>query len=690
MELFQHIFRTAFICFILTTPCHSQYPPPPFPDYYPEFNRFESAKKLGAFVEKDSTFFRLFAPRATKVLLELYTRHDSEISNTYHMQKDEQGVWEFQLPGDQSGLYYAYRVHGPEGPGEMFDSTIVITDPYARAVTTQNNYHHNAKGIIWNQSFDWENDTWMTYPVEDLIIYEMHVRDMTAHPTSGVAQRGTYSGLCETGKRGGLDYLKSLGINAVELLPCHEFANIEPPYNDSTTTIRNTWNPYARNHWGYMTSYFFAPESYYATDGSMEPDAYSGIRGRQVNELKAMIKTLHQNGIAVILDVVYNHVSQYDYNPLKYIDKKYYFRLDSTDQFLSYSGCGNDLMTERPMARRLILESVRYWMTEYHVDGFRFDLATLIDRQTCQRILAEARAINPNVYIIAEPWGGGYDPMGFADIGWAAWNDKFRNAVKGQNPFDNPGFIFGKWERENSQLSIRRYPTGTLRNDGGLFRHAWQSINYLASHDDYTLGDFIRIGTGEVDPHQRRYLFEPIIRLTPGQLRLHKLGAIFLLTSQGPVMIHAGQEFARSKCIAFTADPDTNQGRIDHNSYNKDNETNYINYDHITWNRSLVDYYRGLIALRNQYSLFRKVTKKQLSFLDMNHEFGLGYHIRANRDEAIVLLNAHPHRSVSATLPDGSWTLLVDAVQAGLLPIRADVKGNIVVPPSSGMVLIKE
>ncbi|MDZ7342429.1 MAG: alpha-amylase family glycosyl hydrolase, partial [candidate division KSB1 bacterium] len=322
-----------------------------YPDFYPELNRFYSSKPLGATMAAGNTIFRLFAPNATGVTLVTFATHDSPTGKEFPMQKDPDGVWEYSLPGEQYGLYYGYRIHGRNDRASMFDPKVIVADPYARAVVTRNDYQHAARSLIVSDAYDWEGDTWMNTPIQDLIIYEMHVRDMTIHPSAGVEHAGTYLGLCETGRIGGLDYLLDLGINAVELLPCQEFANIEPPYNDSSAAKINSWNPYARNHWGYMTSYFFAPESYYATDGNLAPGGYCGIQGRQVTEFKDMVKALHRKGIAVIMDVVYNHVSDYDLNPFKYIDKKYYFRLDSVGRFLSYSGCGNDFMTERPMVR---------------------------------------------------------------------------------------------------------------------------------------------------------------------------------------------------------------------------------------------------------------------------------------------------------------------------------------------------
>ncbi len=654
---------------------------------YPELDPYYSEKNMGYLVENGNTIFRLFAPRATEVKLVLFESYEAIQGAEYTMTKDEQGVWEYRTSGELYGQCYGYRVDGPKVKGEMFDPSIIIADPYSRAVITQNNYHHPAKSLIIDSSYDWVGDTWMKTPMEDLIIYEMHIRDMTAHLSSGVSYRGTYRGMTEKNQRGGLSYLLDLGINAVELLPVQEFGNIEVPYRDKTVPVYNSWNPYERNHWGYMTSYFFAPESYYASDGTMEKDQYNGIHGRQVSEFKDMIKELHRHGIAVIMDVVYNHVSQYDLNAFKHIDKKYYFRLDENDQFLSKSGCGNDFKTERSMSRRLILESIRYWMTEYHIDGFRFDLANLIDKETCDSILVMAQKINPNVYLIAEPWGDGYNPYGFSKRGWAAWNDKFRNAVKGQNPHDNLGFIFGQWEGDKRPKAMKRYVLGSIVAEGGQFQKVKHSINYLESHDDHTLGDFIRIGTGEVDEKARITNMKEHATLTEHQQKLNQLAALFLFTSQGPVMIHEGQEYARSKVIAKTKIPNERWGKMDHNSYEKDDETNHLNYEHKEWNNNLYLFYKGLIALRKAHSAFRRSKPEDIHFLECKNPFGVGFGLRSeDKTEFIVLLNGHSSESAQFKLPDGHWNIVVDEYHSGTEILRPGVYGAVNIPPATGMV----
>jgi pullulanase/glycogen debranching enzyme len=651
-----------------------------------------SEKPLGYQIENNRITFRVFSPRARWIRLLLYQHHADEEGEEYVMEHDKDGVWEFSAGLNWQNKYYGYRIWGPPGHGEMFDSTVVVADPYSPAVVSQNHYRHIAKTIILPESdFNWEEDNWQKTDWRDLIIYEMHVRDLTAHHSSEltVKDRGTYTGLIKSEQKGGLPYIQSLGVNAVELLPSQDFGNIEIPYLDQSAPVLNTWSPYARNHWGYMTSYFFAPESYYSSGGTMEAGAYNGADGRQVREFKEMVKAFHRDGKAVLMDVVYNHVSQYDYQPLKYIDKFYYFRLNEDCSFTSVSGCGNDLKTERPMARRLILDSVIHWMKEYHIDGFRFDLAKLIDWKTIEAIRDAARRVNPHVILIAEPWVPGYDPDGFSDRGWAAWNDQIRNGVKGQNPHDDLGFIFGAWQGNNNSLALKRFVMGSLREFGGQFVDMGHSVNYLESHDDHTLGDFIRIGLEEVEENQPIEDSDLHAKLTAKQMKLNKLAALFLLTSQGPSMIHQGQEFARSKVIAQTEVPDTNAGKIDHNSYNKDNETNWLNFQHAETNADLLYYYRGLIRMRQAHPAFRRAEKENISFIDQPDSLFISYNIDYKNRTYYVMMNGNSEIDHYFDLPAGSWWILADAKTADAKSFRMVEIPSIMVPASSGLVVYR-
>lgn len=688
-----------FLALLALTNCS----PNPTMKRLPSLDSLYSDKPLGCFVENGKTTFRVFAPRATEVKLVIFDKAEDETGKEFPMKRDADGIWEHTEQGELYGKFYGYKANGADGRGEMWNPNIVVADPYSKAVATKNTYRHEAKTLILDTRYDWEGDTWVIPKNHnELIIYEAHVRDLTAHASSEVDKKGTYLGLIETGKTGGLDYLKSLGINAIELLPIHKFGTIEIPYLDSSVLRYgypiNTWNPYARNHWGYMTSYFFAPETYYATDGTLDPARMNGTDGRAVREFKDMVKALHKENIPVILDVVYNHVAQYDHNCFKYLDKFYYFRTDSAGNFLSLSGCGNDFKTERPMVRRLIVESIKYWMTEYHIDGFRFDLAAMIDFETAKAIYKEAKAINPNVILIAEAWGGGeYEPDLFSDIGWASWNDQIRNGVKGQNPENGLGFIFGKFQGRNNVRSLRSFVTGTLREDGGLFRQKEHSINYLESHDDHTLGDFIRLGLRECSPDEVIVNVDKHAQLSPKQLALNKLAALFLFTAQGPVMIHEGQEFARSKVIAQTDVPDKHIGRIDHNSYEKDNETNYINYAHAKLNAELVDYYKGLIALRKANPILSSAPKSAVQFIDAKDTLVVAFKLdkqaynanaeKKSEHDFLVVMNGHARKSVDFLLPDGEWQIIANDKKVSPLETMGTVRGRISLPASSGFIL---
>jgi pullulanase/glycogen debranching enzyme len=655
------------------------------------YDSLYSDKRLGSFVEQGKTFFSLFAPRAVSVTLVTFTKAEDKTGKEYKMQRDENGVWETSLNGELFGLFYGYKI---KHPGKKTDDTVLCVDPYAKAVATYNTYWSPRKSIVVKEnSFNWDGDTWIQKDWRDLVIYEMHVRDMTAHPSSEVKEAGTYNGLVEKNTHGGINYIKNLGVNAVELLPSQEFANIEVPYKDSSNGKFNNWNPYERNHWGYMTAAYFAPSAYYSeySPDGIKWNTWQGTSGKQVTDFKNMVKEFHKEGIAVIMDVVYNHLSEYEIANLKQIDKEYYFRLDEKGNFIDQSGTANDLKTENPMVRRMIVESVLYWMKEYHIDGFRFDLGKLIDWQTVEEVIKEAKKVNPSVVIVCEPWGGGYDPAGFSLRGWGSWNDQIRNGVKGENPINGLGWIFGKWFGNNNPNRIKSYVNGTLVRDSlGIFQKKEHAVNYVESHDGYTLGDFIRIGLGDVKPDEVIKDIDKNADLTPRQLKLNKLAALFLLTSQGIIMIHEGQEYARSKVIAGNGrHPDPHKGMIDHNSYEKDDETNFINYNHAFSNADLLDYYRGLISLRDKYEAFRRADYSDIKFFDApDNAFAFGYTIKYGNDEFTVLFNANPDDYQEMPLPEGQWEILVDQNEAGIQPVW-NVKEKVVLEPSSGLVLKK-
>ncbi len=658
-------------------------------------NELQSAKPMGLTFTDTQAVFRVFAPHATRVALVLFQDYTTKTGHAIPLRRAGDGVWEVSLKTPLDWRFYGYRLDGPKINANMYDPTVVVADPYSKAVVRYNHYTYPAKTIIMNDKpYDWQGDTWIRRPWEDYIIQEAHLKDLTADRTAECANPGTYKGLVQENQQGGIHFIKSMGYNAVEFLPLQEFGYLEVDYKNPRAPVFNDWNPYAKNHWGYMTSFFFAPSSRYASDGSETEGEYTGTGGKAVTEMKDMVKVLHENGIAVIMDVVYNHVSQYDANPLKYIDKQVYFRLDKNGDFRSRSWCGNDFRSESPMARRLIVESVLYWMQAYHIDGFRFDLAAMLDMETVRAITRAARLVNPDVILIAEPWGGGgYNPGELAEAGWASWNDDFRNAIKGRNP--NPanhdtGFIFGNlWDNHDLKF-YQALMSGYTKDQGGHYVDPSQNVNYLAAHDDNTLGDFIRLGLGDVGLEQKVQR-QAVAELTRRQIRINKLAAVALLTAQGPVMVHEGQSWGRAKVIAPTAADDPQAGQLDHNSYAKDNETNWLNWSEANVNHELVDYYRGLIAIRKAYAPLRNATRGIRQFLPVKNDRCLAFMISDEKQNpsVVVILNGHLQQSAEVALPEGKWSVLADAKRATPEPLGT-VSGKAVVPPQSGQILTRQ
>lgn len=652
---------------------------------------------LGFTILKDGIVFRLFAPKADHVELNIY--HDYEhISSdmAFEMVGSDKGIWNFFYPGlDIIDYWYAYKLNAELESPYFLQTNRPIADPWSKHVTSRNHYLGYAKTKIEKDvDFDWEDDSFVApEDPRDLIIYETHIKDMVAHSSARTYVQGIYNdfGQAETG---GLNHLKKMGVNAVEFLPMQKFAYFEPPFEEQIEdgTV-NSWNHYSRNYWGYMTSFFLAPETIYASDGSLAPEAVIGRSQKASTELKSLVKKLHAENISVIMDVVYNHASQYDLNPLKYTAKDHYFRLDDVGHFLNDSWTGNDINTSAEYSRSLIVESIKHWMTEYHIDGFRFDLAGIIDWETVDLIRHEAKKINPDVILIAEPWGGEYKPNGFSDHGWISWNDRIRNGLKGYDPIHNKGFIFGTWSHGSTRFAMENFFRGTLENsDHGLFNTSEHSLNYIESHDGYTLGDFIRIA---LNPTNKDKVFKKksaVTKLSEKETAIAKLAALSLFVSQGVTMIHAGQEWGRAKMIQDPEGNDPNSGKLDHDSYNKDNETNWLNFNEITNNKSLFIYYQALIELRKQSPALRKAKPEEIIFKvyqdPLHFTFSIDGTSTKDKYDYFISLNGNNKLSHEITLPKGTWEIVANAEKCnpdGLLSIQ-DVY---TLPASSGIVLRK-
>ena len=586
----------------------------------PRTSRNTTASMLGAHVANGKTYFSVYSPDATEVKLHLFKTATAKQGVTHAMKKAENGIWSVALPGSLYGTYYAYTTDGPKTPGFLFDPERFLSDPYAFA-----NVDHDGKSIVVDRSFKWTDQGFKPPASKDAIIYEMHVKDFTAHKSSNVTgpHKGGYLGMLH-GRDSNivLGHLRQLGVNVIELMPIHEFDN-----NFAGVT----------NHWGYMTSHFFAPECSFAT----------GKSGQAVKELKTLINGLHKEGFAVILDVVFNHTAEGDHRGLalnfKGFDNPGYYRLmDNRKFYWNGTGCGNEMRTENPMTGKMILDSLKYWMKEYHVDGFRFDLGTIIDKKTMQRIIDE---LPESTILTAEPWAADWQrnqwgKSDFRNTRLAKWNDDYREKMR--------AFVDGNGNR-NDVMTVMA---------GSCF---WwtakpaESLNYLEAHDGYTLND-----------------------LYHGDKKKTRLAAIVLLTAQGVPMIHAGQEFNRSK-------------RGNHNSYDQDNDINYIDWTVKGKNRDIFDLYSGLIALRKKYPNFRHgvaLNSQHVDWIQPANSKGLGMFLKGS-DNLLVLLNGDPHNWVNFRLPiGGTWKVICDGEKVNDIGLY-DAEGDYNVPPTTGVILRK-
>lgn len=596
-----------------------------------------STQALGAIYSPDKTEFRVWAPTAGKVRLNLYDSPSGGRPRLLSMSRHRDGTWSTMLLGDWRRIYYTYTATGHDA---RFDATRELIDPYARAVTA-----HNGRAIVVHDETPVADRP--AFPISEAIIYETHIRDFTIDPDSGIQRRGKYLGLTEanthlTGRADiatGLDHLVEMGVNVVQFLPIGEFHNDES--ND-------------RYGWGYDTVHHNSPDGWYATE---RYDA------RRVSEVKRMIDALHRRGIRVTLDVVFNHtfeaIAKHRVYSFEGLVPGYYYRLKPDGSYWNGSGTGNEFRTEAPMARRYIIDSLKYWVTEYKVDGFRFDLMGLIDLETVKEIVRELRAIDPNLLIYGEPWAGGSTPIEITGKGaqrgngWAVFNDHYRDALKG-NVFDAraTGFIQSGFNVEAVKKGIR----GSVDDfsDSPL-----ETINYVECHDNHTLWDRLLISTAEnaaVTEADRR--------------AMGKLAAAIIFTSQGIPFIQCGQEFLRSKSG-------------DHNSYDKPDAVNMIRWREKVENHDVVEYYRGLIELRRAHPIFRFETadevRSAVKFLDDQLELSVplgcvGFLIEdvTGKDEwsrALVLLNPQA-RATEFAIPAGEWKIFGDNRRVGNSELR--------------------
>ena len=496
-------------------------------------------------------------------------------------------VWHGYLPGATPGLQYAFHVHGQDGSGHRFDPQRLLLDPYARELTgvfsygARTDWFDHLKACVADDSFDWGGDTPPETPWADSVLYEIHVKGATQrHPDVPEALRGTYAGLASPAM---IDHYRRLGITAVNLLPVHCFLDEERLIRSGRT-----------NYWGYNTLAFFAPEPRYA----------ARINGQSaVAEFKSMVRTLHDAGIEVILDVVYNHTAETDeFGPtisFRGIDNSSYYRLKSDDpsRYENFSGCGNTFNLAHPRVLQLVMDSLRYWVGEMHVDGFRFDLAATLTRDSGFLTAVRQDPLLARVKMIAEPWDLGPDGyhLGRFPSGWSEWNDRFRDDVRA---------FWLTGQSGSSALAQRLSGSSEIFQNTG--RSPLAGVNFITAHDGFTLRDLVSYqhkhnelnGENNHDGHNHNHSWncgvegesqDPAVAHRRHNLQRSLLATLFL--SQGVPMLQGGDELGR-----------TQSGN--NNAYCQDNTLTWLDWNRA--DRELIDFTAGLIAIRNRFPQLRR------------------------------------------------------------------------------------
>jgi len=539
---------------------------------------------LGVYYSKAQTSIRIWAPTANDVELRIYRQgQGGSAIRIDQFEKAENGTWVIKLQGDLNGYFYTIRVNNSIG---WLNETPGID---ARAVGI--NGH---RGLIFDPEQTnpegWMNDRRINCNhATDAIIYELHVRDFSISPSSGIKNKGKYLAFTEPGTispdglKTGIDHLKELGITHVHLLPVNDFFTVDEQAPD------------LKYNWGYDPQNFNAPEGSYSTN----PNTVSRIL-----ELKMLVQALHQAGIGVIFDVVYNHTYHTRRSYFNQTVPGYYYRQKSNGAFSNASGCGNEIATERGMVRKYIIDSLNYWATEFHVDGFRFDLMGIYDLDTMNQIRAQMDSISPSMLLYGEGWTADKSPLNET---WravktnvsrlyriAVFNDDFRDGIKGNHSEKyGKGFVSGQTiQEENIKFGIAgacfhpQIVYGYVEHSKSPWAtEPWQCVNYASCHDNYTLFDKLTLSCPDANE-------EEISRMV-------MMAGALVLTSQGIPFLHAGVEMARTKLG-------------DHNSYKSPDKINLIDWERKKTYNQIFRYYQSLISLRKSHPAFRMTSADQI------------------------------------------------------------------------------
>lgn len=623
---------------------------------------------LGLTYSPARSFFRIWAPSAMQVRLLIYSDHENpNFIEIFPMKKDKQGTWVFNWEGDHKGLLYAFSIFKDM---QWLD---IVPDPYAKAVAV-NGRRAVITDLKESNPAGWEKDKSPGLGAKtSAVIYELHVRDASIAASSGIREKGKFAGLTETGTQNreglstGLDHLKELGVTHVHLLPVYDFNSLDeklqfPGYN-----------------WGYDPLNYNVPEGTY----SLNPyDPLSRIR-----EFKQLVKTFHENGLRVVMDVVYNHTALSENSYFNQLVPGYYYRHTRDGKFSDASACGNETASERPMMRKFIIESMKYWVKEYHVDGFRVDLMGIHDIRTMNLLSAELHKIKPDILLYGEGWTAGSSPLpdslralkanAYKLDRIAVFSDDVRDGIKGHVfTHEEKGFVSGKPGLEESikfgVVASCKHPQVKYNKVNYSKKpwaaQPWHTITYCECHDNHVLWDKLAISAPESDEIRRR--------------EMHKLALSIVLSSQGIAFLHAGTEFLRSK-------------KGVENSFESPDSINAIDWSLKTKHRDVFDYVKSLIKMRKEHPAFRMTQAAAIAsgirFFEKLPAGVVGYTIDGAKTgdkwkKILVFYNGSDTVQTVSAGP-GNWTSFIRDNR--VLP-PATTRGTISLQPHSCSILYNE
>ncbi len=630
---------------------------------------FYNGDDLGVFYKELELQIKIWAPSAKQVEFRLYNKSlGGKPIRIENLNSSNFGSWELSLSGDLKGLYYTFRVND----GDWLNETPGVD---ARAVGV-----NGKRGLIFEfaetNPEGWENDLPVVLENSvDAILYELHVRDFSMASSSGLKNKGKFLAFTENGiingqeLSTGIDHLKELGVTHVHLLPVADFFTVDES------------NPTEKYNWGYDPLNFNTPEGSYASN----PDNTS-----RISEFKKLVMSLHNAGIGVVMDVVYNHTGYTRRAWFNQTVPGYYYRQNRNGSFANASGCGNEIATERSMVRKFIIDSLKYWAEEYHIDGFRFDLMGIHDIDTMNQIRQELDKLRPGMLLYGEGWTADKSPMDeqFRAVKKntsrldriACFNDDMRDAIKGNN-FDgkSQGFVSGKTLHEEAVkfgiVAACHHPQIVYdyveSSPEAWATEPWQCVNYVSCHDNFTLFDKLKISCPDAD-------FELL-------KKMQKLAGAILLTSQGMTLLHAGSEFCRSK-------------KGEHNSYKSPDKINQIDWSLKAKNIDVFNYYKELIELRKKVPAFRMRSadeiRKHLHF-STNYQLGvLAYSIHDYPNDfgwktIQLIFNANTEIVRFGLAAHANWKLVAMGDEINISGNGYHLGSDVSVPPVSMMILVK-